>query len=196
MMLAHFTFALKKTFRNLFSKMPRPSKIICLYFQNFSLCNMSKPKKKTRHSSGDIGKLIGGPSDLPVSDIPTLRDVLAKGQQICDMLGKESSGKDVKHVDLVKHLRQEIASQYTKVNSNLPLITEKSIENKLLREWKKYKGFVKANTTTSSSKYEDYSSKLNKIFDIISCKCPILICDSFGCSGCSEKVHLLCDCKD
>ena len=110
--------------------------------------------------------------------------------------GKNLLEKMLKHVDLVKHLRQEIASQYTKVNSNLPLITEKSIENKLLREWKKYKGFVKANTTTSSSKYEDYSSKLNKIFNIISCKCPILICESFGCSGCSEKVHLLCACKD
>ena len=155
---------------------------------------MAQAKKKTRHSSGDIGKLIGGPSDLPVSDLPTLRDVLAKGIQI---QGTQVSGKnDAKLKDLIEDLHEAVVSQYKKVNSNLPLITEKSIKNKLTREWEKYKGFIRNKTSTSSSRFDDYSGKLNKIFDIISCKCPIMTCEKMGCSGCQKKVHLCCSCLD
>ena len=126
---------------------------------------MAQPRKKTRHSSGEIGKLIGGPSELPLSDIPTLKEVLAKGDLIQISLSSESCPKDIKHAELVDHLYEAVVTQYKRVNSNLPLITQKSIKDKLLKEWKKYKLFIRG--APSSSKTADYSTKINKIFDII-----------------------------
>ena len=89
---------------------------------------MAQSKKKTIHSSGDIGKVIGGPRDLPVSDIPTLKDVLAKGLNIQDLIGKDSSAKNFKHDNLVNDLYQSVNSQYKKVNSALPEKSLKGVE--------------------------------------------------------------------
>ena len=36
--------------------------------------------------------------------------------------------------------------------------------------------------------------RLDKIFDIIKCTCPILLCGDFGCSGCPVKAHCKCTC--
>ena len=42
---------------------------------------------------------------------------------------------------------------------------------------------------------ETFNAKLDKLFDILNCKCKIFICSEFGCpAGCKKEAHIYCTC--
>ena len=49
----------------------------------------------------------------------------------------------------------------------------------------------------SGKKKDQFEAKLGKLFDIVNCKCQILLCgDSLDCEGCEAKDHIICGCED
>ena len=86
-----------------------------------------------------------------------------------------------------------ITSIYTCVNSSLPIIQERAIGKRLSNLHNQYRLQKKAGYT--GKKKDEFTSNLQKIFDIIKCKCEIKNCLENSCvPECSQKVHVLCSC--
>ena len=81
--------------------------------------------RRTRHKSSDASRSVGGASHLSEAELPLLKEIFARAHQI-----KDSSPKIVRK-DLIDILYAEVVNVYRKVNSNLPLISEKRAKQKL-----------------------------------------------------------------
>ena len=145
-----------------------------------------KKTKKTRHSSGEAAKAVGGPSSLPQSELPLLKEIFALEKQLKDM------SKIVTTKELLDGVYDEIIVIYKKVNSNLPLISEKRGKENLNTLHDKYKKLIRSGT--SSQKFKEFQSKLDSIFDLIACKCDINTCEAVSCDGCENGAHITCKC--
>ena len=123
---------------------------------------------------------------LPATDLPTVKDVLAKMK-----LEKERNNIEIKHV--AERVLPEIKSIYSKVNSNLVLNNDRTILVKLTTDFKQMKDLERSKA--KGKKKENFELKIGKLFDIILCKCKILGCDDFSdCDGCQLQAHCLCEC--
>ena len=154
----------------------------------------AKPKR-TRHRSGTADKIVGGPSDLPVADLPLLGDVLAKAKQIKSTLSIDSKGREVFNKAVIEKLYLDIAEIYHKSNSNLVLISEKTAKLNLTKIYTEYKELVRSGGSASSPKMVAFQAKCDKLFDLIICKCKILSCEESKCDGCEYSAHINCSCK-
>ena len=147
--------------------------------------------RKTRQ---DIAKNIVKAEELPVSDLPTVRDVLAKMVFDRDK-HKMESNKNVEVKVLAESLIPEIKALYRKVNSNLVVNGDKTILKKLIHDYKLMKDLERSGQ--SGKKRQDFEVKLGKLFDIVNCKCQILNCEEFPhCEGCMVRAHSFCECDD
>lgn len=143
------------------------------------------PKKKVFRGE----KFGGAPTDLPTTDLPTNSDVARYFYLLC------SHEKDYKaQIDL---LQKKLHKVWSKCNTRLPLIDEKSLYVKIKRFLDKVKqlnaGKLSASLTSNVHKTED------KLFDIAACNCSLQThpCDSKSvrCSieNC-KKEHIICEC--
>ena len=157
----------------------------------FSDISAMANKKKTRNSSGDPEKAVGGAADLPQAELPLLKEIFARARQI-----KESSFKQMTVTkDLIDTLYGEVLALYLKVNSNLPLITERMGKEKLKALYEKYKDLVRSGASATSPRMIAFQDKLDRIFDLVACKCEIKECGDVSCEGCEVKAHISCSCK-
>ena len=87
-----------------------------------------------------------------------------------------------------------ILDSYQRVNSLLKLYQETSVYNKFIKEWNEFKQLCR--TSNKSGKKRIYfESKVDKLFDVIKCKCDVLNCSAFGCDGCEFEAHVVkCKC--
>ena len=69
---------------------------------------------------------------------------------------------------------------------------DQNIELKILNDWKMMIS-VKSKRT-SKLKEEQWRQKLDRAFNILICHCPFKVCPEYGCSGCSNSIHLACVC--
>ena len=145
--------------------------------------------RRTRHKSSDASRSVGGASHLSEAELPLLKEIFARAHQI-----KNSSPKIVRK-DLIDILYAEVVNVYRKVNSNLPLISEKRAKQKLKKSYETYKNLIKGQASSSHPRMISFQSKLDKIFDIISCKCDIQSCNAVSCEGCDKKAHIICKCS-
>ena len=127
--------------------------------------NNKKVVRKTRHGSGDADKAVGGAADLPVSDLPLLKELLAKGRQIQDSLTHDNLGRDVATKAVIDKLYDNILAIYVKVNSNLPLLSERQAKDNLMDLYKEHKSLIRSGATSSSPRMQ-FQSKLDRIFDV------------------------------
>ena len=84
--------------------------------------------------------IIGPSAELPVGELPTLRDLLA-----CGNLLKERS-PELTDNEIMRILMEKLICIHKRVNSYLPLMQDKSILNKIKRYWHDYKAWKQKNS--------------------------------------------------
>ena len=131
---------------------------------------MAVVKRKASHRSA-VSSIVG-PSikKLPPGDLPTLRNVLAKA--IWLKVSTNQTNNNFASQMLGEEMIPIILQSSKRVNSLLTLYQYKSIYNRFIKEWNEFKKLCR----TSSKKGKKrilFDSRLDKLFDIIKCKCDI-----------------------
>ena len=143
-------------------------------------------KRKTRLTTfTHMSNLIGTGRELLPSELPTVRDVLRYG------LLREQSGEDGRNypaASLAKDIYPAMLQKWELANSSfvIPVVTSRiTILNKIKVIWEQAKDI-----SLGRGKHEvkeSFNSKLDKLFDMLNCKCTIATCSEFDCpadSGC------------
>ena len=151
---------------------------------------------QTRNQSkSHISDVIGTSKDLLISELPTLRDLLRY------VLFLKVSRSDVKHntpvKDLVCNVYPKLMQIWQKANPvfEFPVICSKRrVVEKIVNGWETATN-ISNKRITKPSEVEQFVISLDKLFDLLKCQCAILDCVDFGCSGCSNKVHIKCLCR-
>ena len=135
-------------------------------------------------------KILGSGSELTHSELPTLRQCLRYG-----LLMRERAENDLDTVVMCKSILKEVKGIWGRVNPDICLVKDKSALNDLGRCWETAKCCA-TNKGASKSTSEAFFNKLDKLFDIAKCKCPIYECadESSLCKGCEFKAHVFCSC--
>ena len=156
-----------------------------------------KRKPKPRVASSKLcgaDQVVGAAADLPIADLPLVRDVLAKAKHIKDSLTKVGSGKDVSKKEIIDKLYIDVVAVYKKANSNLVLVSEKYGKKILEDIYTEYKNLARSGGSITSPKIVNFQKKCEKLCDIIFCKCKIENCLEVGCGGCKDSAHVKCKC--
>ena len=85
----------------------------------------------------------------------------------------------------------KIKLKWNQVNPKLVIIRDESIRIKIIRDVK-FCQKIKSHKVSKKQK-ELFLRKLETLFDILHCKCPILACTSGPCYSVCPRVHI--DCK-
>ena len=98
---------------------------------------------------------------------------------------------------MAKVLASQVWTQWKKANAQFEspvTLTEKIIADKISENGKVWE--IKANHLGRISHRENIKAELDKVFDILSCKCPILLCRDLDpvCIGRINEVHITCSC--
>ena len=90
----------------------------------------------------------------------------------------------------IMNITNQVRLIYTRVGSNLPLISNDGQRNKvstLLTNYSKAK-----RTHLKGSAKTTFYVNLDKVYDIIFCKCPIMLCTELdSCDGCDLVAHVV-----
>ena len=146
---------------------------------------MPPKKQKTRHSSGNC---FGPSAELPDDgNLFTLRDILAYCEWLLDLTPDQSN------FWIAEQVAPKIIHKWKQCNPELVLITELSLKNKIARAMTTAQNISKKKV---SSKQKDiFLAKIDRLFDILCCQCPIKSCASVSCSDeeCAGA-HIDCSC--
>ena len=166
------------------------SKFVLLYFRRFivpyiklqiSFRAAMPPKKKPKTRSS--WSCYGAPVKLPDHGLLyTLKEVLSA----VAFEAEKSNTPPMAHYGTVE---KEIRLKFKQGNPKLPLISDDSAIKKMDREMEAVK-LLDANKLTVKKK-SNLLSRLDKIFDLVTCQCKIVDCnEDHECSG----AHVLCHC--
>ena len=152
---------------------------------------MSGQKPRTRHSSGN--KIVGESSELPNSDLPTVRNILAYG-----LLLKERSAEAshlVSNQDLANELCVAVKNVWARVNVQIisegVIQNDKNIIKRIKSDWEM---MTKVSNKKAKKKDEQlFMEKLDRAFNILTCHCPFVSCQEVKCNGCENAIHLSCN---
>ena len=152
-------------------------------------------KKRTRSETfTHMSNLIGCSREMLPSELPTLRDVLRHG-----LLLREQSNNDKRNYPsstLAKDLYEKVLEKWQRANSSFesPVVNSKvTIVKRIEENWEKARNISLGRGKLAVK--ESFVGKLDKLFDILNCKCDILDCSDAGCLGiCPKKVHIKCNC--
>ena len=140
-----------------------------------AMATTTRGKKKTK--CPNLHTFIGEANEMLDSELPTLRQCFQYGMLIEDRRIEPLTQRQ-KFTEVVEKVR----SIWYRVNPLLPLQIVKHTIDRLVNEWTKAKTLSK--TTGKVSEKNELSSRLDKLFDICKCKCPILSCSQSLWSGC------------
>ena len=155
---------------------------------------------KTRNAKKcAISEFLGsGGKEFSPSELPTLKDILLKG-----LLLKEREEGGNKHVYSIKKLAQDILpalkDQLLKANAQFVVsftVVDKAILDRIERAWCTGRD-IGLRKVTKKAAIEQFTSRLNKLFDLCKCQCSILYCKEMEeelCGGCSNQIHINCTC--
>ena len=149
----------------------------------------------TRKKCGSkLSEYLGKGKLLHISELPTLRDVLRFGLYL-----QETSALDKRNypvVNLMKDIYTEILKLWSNANAlfTYPVIQhENTILSHLKENWE-LAGMV-ARGKATVKKRQELENNLDKLFDLLSCKCEMKTCNDVGCSSeCLTEVHIQCNC--
>jgi len=131
---------------------------------------------------------------LLLSELPTYRDTLRYAVLLREQCDKNSRTFLIK--DMAKKVACAVITQWQKANANFkaPIIySEKNIVYKIIKAWD-VAFLISANRENKENK-KDFILKLDKLFDILNCKCIISDCKEFGCKViCKQQAHITCNC--
>ena len=147
---------------------------------------MGPKKSKTRHSSGTC---FGPACALPdIGSLYTARDVLAA------MELEKSVHPDKTIRVCAQQVAQSVKLKWAQLNPQIVLIQDYSL---VLKIQKCYEKASKINKNKVTSKFKNlFIEKLDKLFDILVCQCPIHMCSKTDChpSHCQGGAHITCSC--
>ena len=138
-------------------------------------------KAKTRHASGSkMEEYLGTAKDFLHTEVPTLRDCL----RLALFIQKENfmeleKGKTKPIKDVLDEVVKRIFEQWQLSNVLFkPPVTIKpwSVQKKLKSVWVKISDMVWHRTTPSVKQRTDLEEQLDRLLDIVLCKCPITVC--------------------
>lgn len=144
-----------------------------------------------------LREIIGPSKEFPLSDPPTCRDVMSAG-----LFLKENSVSDSKHFsisDLSMQLATPVVSFWQNVNPEFQpgtkLIAESSLTKKIERDWSELIDISNNKGKNLNKRKEKFIAKLDKLYNILQCKCNFVSCEDSKCSGdCDQKIHINCLC--
>ena len=152
-------------------------------------------KRKTRGQlSSHLSLLIGTGKELLVSELPTVRDILRFG-----LLLREQNSKDRRNYtdkELISDIIPHLLHQWTTANALFkpPVIIHcRTIELKLKGLWERavQVSLGKGNLAKKNA----FLHSLDTLFDILSCKCSMVLCSKTDCSPSDRrKNHSHIDC--
>lgn len=133
------------------------------------------------------------------SELPTLRDVLRYG-----LLLREQGGENVKNYPAITHAKDfypKMLEKWELANSCfvVPILNSRvTVMKKIEENWEKAK-----NISLGRGKLEvkeTFIATLDKLFDILICKCEIKLYSEFECpcpggADCKHEVHISCSCS-
>jgi hypothetical protein len=146
-----------------------------------------------------MSNFIGTGREMLPSELPTLRDVLRYG-----LLLREQSGENVRNypaATLAKDIYPTVLEKWELANSCfvVPILNSRvTVLKKIEENWEKAK-----NISLGRGKLEvkeAFIAILDKLFDILNCKCEIKLCSEFegpcpGGADCKYEVHISCSCS-
>ena len=150
---------------------------------------------KTRHkSSCNLSVYLGVGRELIPSEQPPIRDILRYG-----LLQRELSEKDKRNntVDeLVTMMYNVLARQWANANPKFksPILNhDVTIKKKLRGLWEQAVHYSEGNGKIKDK--EKFAAKLDKLADVLNCKCRISLCSELECeASCEKEVHIECSC--
>lgn len=160
---------------------------------------------KTRKKSGtDFKDFMGGAKDFLAGEAPTLRDVIQKGLFLQEQMIMIND-IDYRHIDMKKifsSVASEVLDIWASANPQFcsPVVASKrALAERIEKSWNVLRSICHGRET--KKKFVDsWNEKLDKVFDIVKCKCNIYLCsDVESCCGkvdCSSGgAHITCTCE-
>ena len=124
-----------------------------------------------------------------------MRDALRYGVLIRQI--SEKNQRTYTNKDIASDMTKAVLAQYTLANAQFkpPVITsQKKISERLLASWEKARDISLGRGKLAVK--DSFAKQLDQLFDIITCKCPIVLCPEFGCDrDCKSEAHISCICK-
>ena len=109
-----------------------------------------------------ICRFIGPPSNLPTADLPTLRQVLQK----CNQVKLDSGNRWIKVPDIVSSVAAELITLWEGTNPRLKL--KINVIGKIRNAYDDYMQLKRGRASKDKIK-DNFTSKLDKLFDICYC---------------------------
>ena len=151
----------------------------------------------SKHHASSIVKYLGPSAELPVADLPTLRDVLKQ----CQLLRERRVGPNSKYElpNMASNVLPLILSVWNRANANLvklPIrVTDKSLTNRIQAKWTLLSKIAAKKGKVTPKERQTFESSLDKLFNILVCSCSFVNCVEAKCQdeNC-PSVHLNCSC--
>jgi hypothetical protein len=157
-----------------------------------------------------LTSLIGAPQPLPVSDLPTKRNILQAMVQW--RMTDQRDFRNIPVMEIAGAVCKQVKAQWLRVNHRMEktIVTDKEIMRRMFMLWQKLETVVadgkkkkktdvkkKRKKNGQAAKEKDaFISQLDRLFDICVCHCSIQSCEESGCSvmGCKARAHSQCKC--
>ena len=146
-------------------------------------------------ASKAVLQYVGNSAELPEGQLPTLRDVFKQG-----LLLRERAINDYRNYsnkDLAIDLSAMILKSWLKVNVLLDtaLLQDRTIATYVEEMFRKLEAILNRREKKAKEKKVALDAQMDKLFNILYCKCPFIPCSQTGCAGdCDFKIHLCCSC--
>src|SRR5688572_16109171 len=139
--------------------------------------------------------LVGSGRELPTAELPTVSDLIRYGLYLREM--SDQDRRNYSNDQLVTDLMTGILAQWCRANPKFtePVInTHTRIKAKLKSMWEQ--GNKVSLGRANLEEKDRFMEKLDRLMDILTCKCDIKSCADAGCnSACFSGVHISCDCS-
>ena len=152
------------------------------------------PKTRTETFS-HLSNFLGRGKELHPSELPTLRDVLRYGlllREECNI-----DGKNYPTSVLAKDIYHKVIEKWQHANSSFQspvLVSRVTIVERIKDSWEQARNISLGRGNLSSK--QSFICKLDKLFDILTCKCDIVQCDDYSCTeSCTKQAHVKCTCR-
>ena len=153
---------------------------------------------RTRKSSGTkLRDFLGGARPLLLTECPTMRDVLRQALHLQEqeLLVKETDRRNYPVKEVMSDILPMIKSQWQAANAMFKhpvIVSDQVILNKIVTGWKQASDYCYKRM--KKNKQEKFLKQLDKVVDILKCKCNISSCSEANCAGCNTEAHINCSC--
>jgi hypothetical protein len=138
--------------------------------------------------------LIGTGKELPIAELPTGRDLLRYGLYLREC--SATNARNYSGDQLVDEVTEGMLAIWERANAKFcePVInTKRRIKTKVKALWEQATEIALGRGRLDEK--HKFIEKLDRLVDILNCKCDIIYCAEFGCGdGCSSAVHINCTC--